>query len=128
MQQDESQENLLTDPNASKFIPGAVHYERSKHSNTQSFVDLVNYNSFLKDEDQFGVVFEDYTFESNQTQMIDWAFATGCAYINLKGFNRPERSSKVDRFQEILETIRSHAVETDSPIVASRLSSRQSQK
>lgn len=92
-------------------------------------MDLVNYNSFLKDEDQFGVVFEDYNFESNQTQVMDWAFATGCAYINLKGFNRPERSSKVDRFQEILETIRSHSTETDGPIIAaSRLSSRQSQK
>ena len=39
------------DPNASKFIPGAIHYERSKHNTTQPFVDLVNYNSFMKTEE-----------------------------------------------------------------------------
>ena len=102
-----------------------MHYERSKHAQTQSFVDLVNYNSFLKEEDQFGVVFEDYTYDSNQTQIVDWGFATSCAYLNLKGFNRPERSAKVDRFQEILETIRAQAPDNE-PHMPSRLSRRQS--
>lgn len=38
--------------------------------------------------------------------MIDWAFASLVSHINIKGIGRPERSSKVDRFQEILETLR----------------------
>lgn len=88
----------VADPNANKFIPGCVHFERVKHSSTQPFVDLLNYNSFLKTEEQFGIVYGDHTYESNQTMMMDWAFAVSCSHINLKGLGRVERSSKVDRF------------------------------
>jgi hypothetical protein len=84
--------------NANKFIPGCVHYDRSKHSITQPFVDLVNYNQFLKEDEQFGIVYEDYTFESSQTEVVDWAFATLVSHLNLKGMAKPERSTKVDRF------------------------------
>ena len=39
------------DKNVDKFIPDCIHYERANHSKTQPFVDLVNYNSFLKSEE-----------------------------------------------------------------------------
>jgi len=59
------EESTTVDPNAQKFIPGCIHYERSTHQTTQPFVDILNYNSFLKTEEQMGVIFGDYTFESN---------------------------------------------------------------
>jgi hypothetical protein len=34
----------IEDPNSKKFLPGCVHFDRSKHSMPQPFVDLVNYN------------------------------------------------------------------------------------
>lgn len=54
-----------------------------------------------------GLVIDDCSFESKQADIIDLAFATQCSYVNLKGICRPERTVKVERFQEIMESIRS---------------------
>ena len=88
----------IIDPNAEKFIPGCIHFDRTQFQTIQPFVDILNYNSFLKTEEQMGVVYGDYTFESNQTMMMDWAFACQVSHVNLKGFGKVERSTKVDRF------------------------------
>ena len=77
---------------------------------------MVNYNQFLKTEEQFGIVYEDYTFESSQTEVVDWAFATLVSHLNLKGMAKPERSAKVDRYQEILETLRREVADEEQKI------------
>ena len=52
---------------------------------------------FLKDEEKFGLIFDDSTFDSRQGEIVDFAVANGLMFLNLKGFGKPERSAKVDR-------------------------------
>jgi len=101
------------DPNAAKFVPNVVHFDRSKQGSgsVQSLNDLVNYAKFLKPEEQFEVVIDDCAYDSAQSDVVDLSFALGSSYLNLKGLGRPERSAKVARFQEILEQIRESKVE-----------------
>ena len=61
---------------------------------------------FLKDEEKFGLIYDDCLYDSKQGDIVDFAFANGLTYLNLKGLGKPERSSKVDRLQEILEELR----------------------
>ena len=44
---------------------------------------------------------------------VDFAFAYGLQYLNLKGLGKPERSVKVDRLQEILDELRRRQVEIE---------------
>lgn len=48
--------------------------------------------------------------ESMQTDIVDWVFANQVGFLNLQGIGRAERACKVDRLQEILES-----VETQQP-------------
>jgi len=59
---------------------------------------MVTYLNGLKQEESIGLIIDDCTFESRQTDIIDYAFATQCAFINLKGIGRGERVCKVERF------------------------------
>ena len=68
---------------------------------------------FLKDEEKFGLIFDDSTFDSRQGEIVDFAVANGLMFLNLKGFGKPERSAKVDRLQEILEELRNMQVERE---------------
>ena len=68
---------------------------------------------FLKDEEKFGLIFDDSTFDSRQGEIVDFAIANGLMFLNLKGFGKPERSAKVDRLQEILEELRNMQVERE---------------
>ena len=61
---------------------------------------------YLKDEEKFGLIFDDSTYESKQGDIVDFAFANGLSYLNLKGLGKPEKSAKIDRMQEILEEVR----------------------
>jgi len=61
---------------------------------------------YLKEEEQFGLIYDDCTYDTKQGEIVDFAFASGLTYLNLKGFGKPERSCKVDRLQEILEELR----------------------
>ena len=97
------------DPNANKFIPHVVHFDRTLHTSPQVFNELNNYRIFLKPEDQFGIIMDDALYESLQGDLVDIAFAQGAAFLNLKGFGRPEKSAKVDRFQEIIDYLRKRA-------------------
>ena len=94
------------DPNKDKFLPDLIHFDRTKHQSTEAFNSLVNYQIFLKDEDKFDLVFDDSSYDSRQGDIVDFAFANGLYYLNLKGIGKPERSCKVDRLQEILDELR----------------------
>lgn len=94
------------DPNRDKIRPHAVHFDRSKHQTTAPLLDMIQYTNYQKEEERVGLVIDDFTYESRQSDIIDFAFATQCDYVNLKGIFRPERTAKVERFQEIMETIR----------------------
>ena len=94
------------DPNGQKFIPDMIHFDKTKHQSTEAFDNIVHYQMFLKDEEKFGLVYDDCTYETKQADIVDFAFANGLSYLNLKGLGKPERSTKVDRLQEILEEIR----------------------
>lgn len=67
---------------------------------------MVKYQMYLKDEEKFGLIFDDCTYESKQGEIVDFAFANGLSYLNLKGLGKPEKSAKIDRLQEILEEMR----------------------
>ena len=83
-----------------------IHFDKTKHQSTEAFDNIVHYQMFLKDEEKFGLVYDDCTYETKQADIVDFAFANGLSYLNLKGLGKPERSTKVDRLQEILEEIR----------------------
>jgi len=61
---------------------------------------------YLKPEEQFKLIYDDCTYDSKQGSIVDFAFATGLSFLNLKGIARPERSIILDRLQEILEELR----------------------
>lgn len=94
------------DPNAQKFLPDLIHFDRATHQSTEPFDNLVRYQIFLKDDEQFNLVYDDCTFDSRQGEIVDFAFANALYFLNLKGIGKPERSCKVDRLQEILEELR----------------------
>ena len=94
------------DPNAMKFVPDVVHFDRSQHTSTQPMLDLISYQMFLKDDEQFNIIIDDCTFDTRQGEIVDLCFANGISYLNLKGIGKPERAAKVDRFQETLENLR----------------------
>lgn len=86
------------DPNRDKIRPHVVHFDRSKHSTTGAMLDMIGYLQFLKEEESIGLVIDDCSFESRQTNIVDFAFATQCSYLNLKGICKAERTAKVERF------------------------------
>lgn len=94
------------DPNKMKFIPDVIHFDKAKHQSTEAFDNIVRYQMFLKPEEQFGLIYDDCTYDTKQGEIVDFAFANGLSYLNLKGIGKPQRSCKVDRFQEILEELR----------------------
>lgn len=94
------------DPNKEKFIPDVIHFDKAKHQSTEAFDNIIRYQMFLKPEEQFNLMYDDCTYDTKQGEIVDFAFANGLAYLNLKGIGKPERSCKVDRFQEILEELR----------------------
>ena len=71
---------------------------------------------YLKDEEKFGLIYDDCTYDSKQGEIVDFAIANSLSYLNLKGLGKPERSSKVDRLQEILEELRH--IQANSQVLA----------
>jgi hypothetical protein len=60
----------------------------------------------MKKSEAFGLVIEDNTYESLKPDLVDFAFGAGVvSYLNITGLNKPEKSTKVARFGEILQTI-----------------------
>ena len=94
-------------------MPDLIHFDRAKHQSTEAFDNLVRYQIFLKGEEQFGLIFDDCTYDTRQGEAVDFAFAYGLQYLNLKGLGKPERSVKVDRLQEILDELRRRQVEIE---------------
>lgn len=87
-------------------MPDLIHFDKAKHQSTEPFANLVHYQMYLKEEEKFGLVYDDCTYDTRQGEIVDFAFANGLSYLNLKGLGKPERSCKVDRLQEILEELR----------------------
>ena len=75
-----------------------IHFDKAKHQSTEPFDNIVKYQFYLKKEEQFGLIFDDATYDSKQGEIVDFAFANGLHYLNLKGIGKSERACKVDRF------------------------------
>ena len=52
------------DPNVNKFIPDVIHFDKTKHQSTEPFDNIVRYQMFLKEDEQFSLCFDDSTYES----------------------------------------------------------------
>jgi hypothetical protein len=52
---------------------------------------------------------EDCYFETLNNDMVDLAFGGCLGYLNIKGFYKNEKTSKVMRFSEILDSIKQMA-------------------
>lgn len=85
---------------------------------------MVKYQMYLKDEEKFGLVFDDCTYETKQGEIVDFAFANGLSYLNLKGLGKPEKSAKIDRLQEILEEMRRMQIVIETNAVSEHASQR----
>ena len=107
-------EDQVDDPNAMKFIPDVIHFDRTQFSTTQSLLDMISYQMFLKEEEKFMLMIDDSTFESRQGDIIDLCFAGGISYLNLRGIGKPEKAAKVDRLQEVVEMLKQHDIARES--------------
>jgi hypothetical protein len=99
-------------------VPHIIHFERPLLTRTSSYKlwELVLYQQSLKPEEQFEIMFEDCLFEpltsaNGGTELIDFAVGSSGAlsYLNLRGFYRPERASKIARLAEIIDDIKVRA-------------------
>eukprot|EP00347_Sterkiella_histriomuscorum_P018418 403345584 len=104
-QQEIVQENL-NDPNRLKFIPHIVHLEKSLLKTSYKLWEILIYQQLLKPEEQFEVIIEDNSYETCNSEVIDISFGAQVAYTNIRGFFRNEKSAKVQRFSEILDSIK----------------------
>lgn len=49
---------------------------------------------------------EDCQFENTQGDLMDFAFGSQVGYVNLRGFFKNEKTQKVLRYAEIMESVR----------------------
>ena len=49
---------------------------------------------------------EDSYFETLNPDLVDLAFGGSLGYLNIKGFFKNEKTSKVQRFSEIIDSIK----------------------
>jgi hypothetical protein len=113
------------DPNANQFIPSFVHFSREGLFNTeqpqfavQNIQDMAIYSQTLKDDERFQCVIEDAAFENLSGDLVDFAFVAGISHLNLQGIGKASRSAKLDRFQEILETLHALKPANETPKTA----------
>lgn len=70
----------------------------------------------MKADESFGIVLEDATFESLNTELVDFAFGSasvvpsgtaggGVRYLSLSGLQKLENTAKVARYAELLAHI-----------------------
>ena len=49
---------------------------------------------------------EDCFYETTNSDVVDFAVGTGIGYLNIKGFYRIEKTSKVQRLSEIISELK----------------------
>lgn len=54
------------------------------------------------EERQFSTIINDNKYDANTSAIVDLAVSTGCEYLNIRGFYRPEKIAKVFRYAEII--------------------------
>ena len=55
------------------------------------------------EEHSLTFIINDNKFDAPTGSLVEIAVGTGCEYLNLKGFFRPEKIAKVQRYAEIFE-------------------------
>jgi hypothetical protein len=48
-------------------------------------------------------IINDNKFDAANGSIVDLAIGSGCEFLNVKGFFKPEKIAKVQRYSEILE-------------------------
>lgn len=49
---------------------------------------------------------EDNYFETTNSEVIDFSFGACIGYMNIRGFYKNEKTAKVQRFSEIIDSIK----------------------
>ena len=57
---------------------------------------------------------EDCFYENTQGDLIDFAFGAQVGYVNIRGFFRNEKTQKVLRYSEIIDTVRTMIKEEEA--------------
>ena len=96
----------LNDPNRLKFIPHVVHIERSQVKSAYKLWEHAIYQHLLKPEEQYLLMIEDCFYENTQGDLVDFAFGAQVGYVNIRGFQKNEKTQKVLRYSEILDTVK----------------------
>jgi hypothetical protein len=70
----------------------------------------LNYSFTLKAEESFSIVVEDGGIDTLDTELVDFAFGGGSVsgsggvrYLSLSGMYRPEKSTKIQRYAELIQ-------------------------
>jgi len=53
---------------------------------------------FLKEEEKFGIIVDDCSYDTRQGDIVDLCIANAITVLNLKGIGKPEKAAKIDRF------------------------------
>lgn len=59
----------------------------------------------FSEERQYGHIINDNKYDTTSGALVDLAVGTGCEYLNMKGFMRPEKIAKVLRYAEIAQEL-----------------------
>jgi len=91
------------DINYNKFIPGAIHIDRTIISSVSPLLALFQMCQTMKKDESSSLVIEDNTFDNLSADLVDFAFGSGAvSYLSISGMGKPEKSAKAARFQQIL--------------------------
>jgi enolase len=101
------EEQKVVDPaaevNKDKISPNCVNITRSQFKTVTEMLDLFRGVKDYPEDRKIGFIINDNKFDGTAASIVDIAVGTGCEYLNMKGFFRPEKIAKIQRYAEIYE-------------------------
>ena len=83
-----------------------MNISRSQFNTTSELVEfIILVRSTYPEDRQLSFIINDNKYDANNGVIVDLAFGLGCEYLSMKGFFKPEKIAKVNRFAEIIEEI-----------------------
>ena len=99
--------NKVIDPaaeiNKDKISPQCANISRSQFKTVTEMLDFFRGVEDYPEDHRLSFIVNDNKFDVSTGSIVDIAVGTGCEYLNLKGFFRPEKIAKVQRYAEIFE-------------------------
>jgi enolase len=107
VQEGEEQKEHVIDPaaeiNKDKIAPNCVNISRSQFKTVSEMLEFMRAVKAYPEDRKLSFIVNDNKYDASTAALIDLALGTGCEYLNVKGFFRPEKIFKVQRYAELFE-------------------------